>query len=595
MRVHWLLTGFLCALAVTATPARVHGGQGDGDETDSILARELAARKIVWQSERQPIEDSERVGLVHILAINDFHGQLSASRRIENRPVGGASVLASYLKTAQDTPSSSNAPERTVIVHAGDHVGASTPESSFFQDEPSITFLNLLANPHCTYTDRMNPRCNMVGTLGNHEFDEGKAEMLRLIRGGTHQSGPFFEDPYRGARFPYISANAVDKVSRQPILPPFVIKEIDGVRLAFIGAVLKETPTIVSPTGVEGLAFLDETESINRYVEPLRKTEGIHTFIVLIHQGGRQTRYEGTTQPGALMVGQEITKIVQGLDDDVDVVVSGHTHAFTNALVKNRNGKDILVTQALSYGTAYTDIHLAIDRGTGDVIQKSAAVVSTYADAGPGLMPDPAVKQFVSMIEEKVAPLTTRVIGQAGADILRAENDAGESALGNLIADAQRAALKTDFAFMNPGGIRTDVFAGPITYRDLFTVQPFGNSLISMTLTGAQIYDLLNQQWSNQPQRILKVSGLTYTWDSNRPVADRVVEVRQNGSPIDRTAVYSVTTNDFLAAGGDNFSVFLKGKNQTGGPIDLKALVNYLEGFSRPIAAAVEGRIVRIN
>ena len=580
--------------ALTGVAGRFEGGQqGEGDDTDGILMREAAARRISWQAEGKPIEGKDRLGLVKILAINDFHGQLLGGGRIEGRPVGGAAVLASYLKKAQSTPSVSNVAENTVIVHAGDHVGASAPESSFFQDEPSITFLNLLANQHCSYVDRMNPQCNLVGTLGNHEFDEGQGEMLRLIKGGTHRSGPFFENPYRGARFPYVSANVVDKTNGQTILAPFVIKEVDGVRLAFIGAVLKETPTIVTSTGVEGLAFLDESESINRYVGQLRQTEGIHTFIVLIHQGGRQTSYAGPTQPGAIMTGQEITRIIERLD--VDVVVSGHSHAFTNALVKNRNGKDILVTQALSYGTAYADIRLMIDRATGEVFEKSGAIVSTYADEGPGLIPDPTVKQLVTFAQQKVAPFVTRIIGQAAADITRAENEAGESALGNLIADAQRATLKTDFAFINPGGIRTDVSAGPVTYRDLFTVQPFGNSLVRLTLTGSQIYELLNQQWSNQPQRILKVSGLTYTWDSSRPVGDRVVEVRQNGSPIDRTAIYSVTTNDFLAAGGDNFSVFLKGQNQRGGPIDLKVLISYLEGFSRPFAASIEGRITRVN
>jgi 5'-nucleotidase len=597
MRAQWLLTGVLIVSALATGPYRVHAEpQSDGDETDSALTREFAARTISWQAEGALIEKQHRLGLVNVLAINDFHGHLSAGRRIENRPVGGAAILASYLnEAARITPADIHGFGRTLIVHAGDHVGASTPESSFFQDEPSMTFLNMLANQFCSYTDRMNPRCNMVGTLGNHEFDEGQTEMLRLIMGGTHRSGPFFEDPYRGARFPYISANVVDKISRQPILPPYAIKEIDGVRLAVIGAVLKETPTIVSPAGIEQLAFLAEIESINRYVQRLRETEGIHAFIILIHQGGRQTPYEGPTQPGAVMVGQEITKIVEGLDDDVDVVISGHSHAFTNALVKNRNGRDILVTQALSYGTAYADIRLVIDRDTGDVINKSAAVVSVYADAGPGLTPDAGVKELISMLEERVAPIATRVIGQASTNIPRAENEAGESALGNLIADAQRAALKADFAFMNPGGIRTDVLSGTITYRDLFAVQPFANSLVSMTLTGEQIYELLNQQWSNQPQRILKVSGLTYTWDHSRPVNDRVVEVRQCGKAIERTALYTVATNDFLAAGGDNFSVFLKGKNQVGGPIDLKALVSYLEGFSRPIVAAIEGRIERLN
>jgi 5'-nucleotidase len=592
MRSEGVLIGVL-VFALAAIP--VHGEESDADESDSVLTREFAAKRISWEAEEALDHDHHRRARVNILAINDFHGHLSADRRIENRPVGGAAVLASYLKQAQSAHTGRNGVGRTLIVHAGDHVGASPPESSFFQDEPSMTFLNMLANEYCSDTDRMNPRCDLVGTLGNHEFDEGQTELLRLINGGTHTSGPFLDAPYRGARFPYISANVVDKVSRQPIVPPYVIKEVDGVRLAFIGAVLKETPTIVSPRGIEQLAFLDEIDSINRSVERLRHVEGIHAFVVLIHQGGRQTTYEGPTQPGAIMVGQEITRIVEGLDDDVDVVVSGHSHAFTNALVKNRNGKEVLVTQALSYGTAYADMRLDVDRRTGEVIKKSAAIVSTYADAGPGLNPDPAVKALVSMIEERVAPIVTRVIGQAAADITRAENEAGESALGNVIADAQRAALKTDFAFMNPGGIRKDLLAGTITYRDLFAVQPFGNSLVSMRLTGAQIYALLNQQWSNHPQRILKVSGLTYTWDNTRPLYDRVIEVRQQGKPIDRTAVYTVATNDFLAAGGDKFSVFLQGKEQVGGPIDLKALISYIKDFTGPITAGIDGRIQRLN
>ena len=526
--------------------------------------------------------------VVKILAINDFHGQLTTNRR-GPRPMGGAAVLASYLRAAQP----GDWPERTFIVHAGDHVGASPPESSFFQDEPSIMWLNVLANQYCTYTDRMHPRCNMIGTPGNHKFDEGQTEMIRLIEGGTHRSGPFLQNPYLGARFPYISANVVDKDSREPILPPFVVKEVNGTRLAFIGAVLKETPSLVMSTGIAGLAFLDEAESINRYVRQLRDDQGLRAFVVLIHQGGRQTPYEGTTRPGDLMGGQAIMKIIDRLDDDVDVVVSGHSHEFTNAVVKNRNGKDLLVTQAFASGTAYADIRLMISRRSGEVAEKSAAIVTTYADEGPGLSPDPEVKKLVTQVETQVAPLAMRGIGEAAADIVRAENLAGESALGNLIADAQRAALGTDFAFMNPGGIRTDLRKGSLVFRDLFAVQPFGNSLVRMTLTGHQIYDLLNQQWSNQPPRILNVSGLTYTWDHDRAVGDRVVEVQKNGAPIDRAAVYSVTVNDFLAAGGDNFTVFLKGDRQTIGPIDLKALVAYLQGLPQPFRASIEGRITR--
>jgi 5'-nucleotidase len=609
MRLQWLLAMVLCALtgsvqdlaSLPAFSTWIHPPRAipelhqTDDEDESISLREAAARTIAWSNTRSTADGSAGLEGVTILAINDFHGHLSAGLQVGSRPVGGAAGLASYLRAAQRKAESATGPNRTFLVHAGDHVGASPPESSLFQDEPSIAFFNSFGNRHCSYTDRLNPHCNLVGTPGNHEFDEGQAEMLRLITGGTHRSGPFVDNPYNGARFPYVSANVVDKVTGEPILPPFVIKEVAGLRLAFIGAVLKDTPSVVSPPGVAGLRFLDEATSINRYVKRLRDTEGIRAFVVLIHQGGRQTAYEGVTQPHDVGLGQSIEHIVFELDNDVDVVVSGHTHSFTNALVKNRHGYEILVTQAFSAGTAYGHIEVTLDRETGDMVQKRAAIVTTYTDAGPGLTPDPEVTRLVATVEAKVAPLVTRVIGRAAVDILRAQNPAGESALGNLIADAQRMALGTDFAFMNPGGIRTDVRSGTITYRDLFTVQPFGNNLVRMYLTGQQVYDLLAQQWESEPPRMLHVSGLTYTWDQNRSVSDRIVEIRKSGIPLDRAAVYSVTVNDFLAAGGDRFAVLTHGSDRTGGPIDLKALVTYVRSLPQPFSALVEDRITRLH
>jgi len=501
-------------------------------------------------------------------------------------------VLAAYLNAAQ-----AGMEDRTFIVHAGDHVGASPPASALLQDEPSITFLNLLANKHCKYQRPTDAKCNVVGTLGNHEFDEGKDELLRLLDGGNHATGPFLEDPYRGAKFPYVCANVVRTATNEPLLDPYVIKKINGVRIAFIGVVLRQTPTIVTPSGVAGLTFLDEADAINRYVKQL-KADGVRSIVILIHQGGRQTTYQGPTQPSATVVdGTDIRDIVNRLDDEVDVVVSGHAHSFTNALLKNKNGKEILVTQAFSASTAYADIDLEIDKKSRDVVAKSASIITTFADAGPGLTPDLEVAQLVARAEQTVAPLVNQVIGQAAGDILQAENSAGESALGNLIADSQRAAVQVDFAFMNPGGIRTDIRAGEVTWGELFAVQPFGNSLVKLNLTGQQVYDLLNQQWA-APQpfpRILKTSGLTYTWDNNRPANDRIVEIRKNGVPLDRGATYSVVVNNFLAAGGDNFTVLLQGTTQVGGPIDLDALISYIKSLPQPFSAAIEGRITRLN
>lgn len=553
------------------------------EENETVALREAAAQPVVWRSEAADGRP-DRFTQIRILGINDFHGYLSAGQRVEGRPVGGAAVLASYLNTAAPT----------FIVHAGDHVGASPPESSFFQDEPSIAFFNLLGNRHCSFENRMDARCNLVGTPGNHEFDEGTKELLRLIEGGNHPTGPFFDAVYRGTTFPYVSSNVVDHASGRTILPPFVIKEAGGVKLAFIGATLKETPSIVPPTGIADLRFLDEASSINAIIRRLQE-EGLHAFVVLIHQGGKQPAYQGMTLPDGAVDGQELADIVWKLDDDVDVVVSGHSHSFTNALLKNRHGKEILVTQAFSYGTAYADIQVAIDRGTGDVVEKRAAIVTAYADEGPGLTPDPQVARLVAQAEATAAPRAQRRIAAAAKPISRVENEAGESALGDLIADAQRAALDTDFAFMNPGGIRTDLPAGPLTYRDLFAVHPFGNNLVRMSLTGQEIYDLLNQQWVGQIQpRILKISGLTYTWDSHRPIGDRIVDISRNGSRLDRESQYSVTVNDFLAEGGDNFSLLKRGRHRKGGPVDVDALIAHVTSLPQPFNPPAQGRISRL-
>jgi 5'-nucleotidase len=593
-RISALLLSLLLALGSSALRAEVHQCQNHGDDEDDVHHRAHAAERVEWRGALAA--DSVRVKL---LAINDFHGQLSAGRRVSNRPVGSAGVLASYLKTAQ-----AGMEEATVIVHAGDHVGATPPSSALLQDEPAVTFLNQLANEHCKYPEREHGKrkraewesdCNLVGTLGNHEFDEGVTELRRLLDGGNHANGPFLENPWRGARFPYVSANVVDAATGRPILPPYVIKKIDGMPVAFIGAVLRATPTIVTPSGVAGVKFLDEADAINGYIPELRR-RNVHAIVVLIHQGGRQNTYEGptTVMPGT--VSGDIVEIVNRLHDDVDVVVSGHWHSFTNALLNNANGKPILVTQAFSSGTAYADIDLEISRASRDVVAKSASVVTTWADAGPGLTPDFAALQLTAAAETRVAPLVNQLIGVAAADITRTENAAGESALGNLIADAQRAAMGTDFAFMNPGGIRADIAAGDVTWGELFTVQPFGNSLVKMELTGQQIYDLLEQQWAGQSfARILKTSGLSYAWNAAAPVGSRIVSVQRNGVALDKAATYSVTVNSFLADGGDNFLVLKAGTSRVGGPVDLDALITYVKAQAQPFSASIESRIQRQN
>ena len=429
--------------------------------------------------------------------------------------------------------------------------------------------------------------------MGNHEFDEGVLEMKRLIYGGNHPDGPFLDDPYQGATFPYVVANVVSEKDDKPILPPYIIKHIMGMPMAFIGAVLKETPTMVPPSGVAGLKFLDAAEAINSYI-PALKAQQVRAIVVLLHQGGFQSHYRGQTNPGAVVTGP-IVDIVKRLDDEVDVVLNGHTHKFTNALLKNRNGKEMLVTQAYSAGMAYADITVEIDRTTKDIVSKTAAIVTTYADRGPGLSPDASAAKLVARADGKVGPVVTQVVATAAAGLTRTKT--GESALGNLIADAHREAMGTDFAFVNPGGIRANLRAGQITWGELFTVQPFKNPLIKMELTGQQIYDLLNQQFAPYQtyDRILQVSGLSYCWDARRPDNDRIIEIRQGGAAIDRTVTYTVTVNSFLAEGGDKFSVFTAGRNRVAGPEDLEALVSYVKKLPQPFKATKEGRIQRLN
>jgi 5'-nucleotidase len=593
------------ALGLWSASLLAHGDEShslEADQHDERLenarARSQAAERVRW---RDPAGRRDPIVHVKLLGINDFHGQLSP-RAVGTRPAGGAAVLASYLENA-----SAEASGNAFIIHAGDHVGASPPNSALLQDEPAISVLNTLANKQCVpfslqrrlpdwFEPIAQPRCNLVGTLGNHEFDEGSAELLRLIAGGDHSSGPFLEKHWQGARFPYISANVIGS-NGKTLIPPYTIKSTEGgVSIGIIGAVLKETPTIVTPSGVAGLTFVDEANAINRAASTLRQ-QGIRTLIVTIHQGTTQRSYEGSTDPAAPAISGAIVDIVKRLNDDIDVVISGHAHGFTNALVTNNHGKQILVTQAFSASTAYGDIDLSISRRTGDVVEKSAAIVTTWGDQGPGLTPDAQVASIVAAADERVAPLVNRLIGVSQGALTRTENSAGESPLGNLIADAQRVRTQAQFAFMNPGGIRADLDAGEVTWGELFAIQPFANDLVSMDLTGAQIDLLLEQQWLNQSTpRILKTSGLTYTWDANQPAGDRVYDIRDaSNAVLDPIAIYRVTVNSFMASGGDGFAVLPLGTNRVVGPVDLNALVDYIGSLTQPFTAQIEGRIQRAD
>ena len=489
---------------------------------------------------------------VQLLGINDFHGQLDVTRNVGGRAVGRADYLAAYLKQREAEN------KNTLLVHAGDMVGASSPVSALLQDEPTIEFLNKLGFD--------------VGVPGNHEFDEGVDEMLRLIYGGTHPKTGYF----RGADFPYVSANVIDKKTGKPILPPYIIKRINGVRIGFIGVTLSDTPTIVIPSGVAGVTFTDEAEAINEAVKQLKR-RGVRAIVVLAHNPG-VSNIDGSNASG------EIIEIAKTVDDEVDVIFAGHNHAYLNAEV---DGK--LLVQSYAYGTAFSDVDLKIDRRTKDVVAKKAEIVTTYQDS---IKPDPEITKLINKYEAKVAPIINQVIGTAKTTITNVQNASGESALGNLIADAQRAAMKTDFVFMNPGGIRANIEQGEVTWGELYNVQPFGNQLVKMTMTGGQIRKLLNQQWQSNQTRMLQISGLTYTWDASKPIGEKVVDIYlPDGTKLDPNSEYTVTVNSFLADGGDNFTVFTEGKNREVGPVDLDALIHYIQQLPQPFDAHIEGRI----
>jgi 5'-nucleotidase len=572
---------------------------------------------------------------VQLLAINDFHGNLEpptgSSGLVGTTAAGGAEYLATNLKN--DITANPN----SLVIAAGDLIGASPLLSALFHDEPTIESLNLM---------------NMtVSSVGNHEFDEGAAELLRMQKGGCHPTDKCQDgDGFAGAKFDYLSANvlklptAADKAAvtkyntvqkaklkahkttcakkankrkatckkafkiklkaapvAAPLLPATSIKTVGGVKIGFIGETLKETPTIVTPTGVAGLQFLDEATVANQYAAQLKK-QGVNTIVLLIHQGGQQN--PAADPNGCVNFSGDLVPIINKLSADIDVVASAHTHQFYNCTI---NGK--LVTSASSFGRMITRINLGIDSATGKVVTKSAdnqIAVRTVA-------PDAQQTALITKYRNLSAAQANKLVGSITADLTRTTNSAGESALGDVIADAQLAATSPAnkggavVAFMNPGGIRSDLaFAsqsggeqpGQITYSEAFTVQPFSNVMSVVTMTGDMIKRLLEQQFDNPStgqDRILQVSnGFTYSYDRTKPAGQRVdaSSIKINGTVVGAATQYRVAMNNFLQTGGDGFAVFKEGTNLLGGDIDLDAFVAYLTAKA-PVAPGPRNRITR--
>jgi 5'-nucleotidase len=524
---------------------------------------------------------------LRILAINDFHGNLrppaggiaiadpaDKTKKIAV-PAGGAEHMATLLKQLRGEA------RHTVFVAAGDLIGASPLLSAMFHDEPTIESLSMMGLE--------------IAAVGNHEFDEGKDELLRMQNGGCHPAdgcqGPH---PFEGAKFRYLAASTIETASGKSLFPPYAIREFGGIPIAFIGLTLKGTPEIVSPAGTAGLEFRDEAETVNALVPEL-KARGVEAIVVLIHEGGIPTG-DYNECPG---ISGPIVDIIRKFDRAVDVVITGHTH---RAYVCEIDGR--LVTSGDKYGTLVTAIDLKLDPASRDVISARAnnVIVRTASTTR-----DPEQTALIESYDRLAAPIANRRAGLVTQTLSRVPNEAGESVLGDIIADAQLAATRSDetggavIAFTNPGGIRSDITGkddGAVSYADVFASQPFRNQLVTLTLTGAQIKAMLEQQWRdpNRP-RILQVSnGFSYAWDGAGPDGGRVIAARMSlqGQRIDAAKSYRVTVNNYLAAGGDGFAVLKDGAAPLYGGYDADALYGYFRANS-PVIPAPAGRIARIN
>lgn len=561
---------------------------------DLMKARKLSAVERSRIMKAAARSDVGRTLTVKVIAFNDFHGYIKAREGSSNNPGAGSFAFkVGELRAANPLHA---------LVSAGDLIGASPLTSALFKDEPTIEIMNRLGLD--------------VNVIGNHELDEGKAELLRIQHGGNHPSDAFSglglaadlkAGQFAGAKFPILSANVIDTASGKTLLPAYRFKSFLGNKVAFVGATLRSTPTIVSPSGVEGLTFADEADSINALV-PAITAQGTRAIVAVIHQGGNVSASNCVTGP--------IVEIVNRLHPEVDLVLTGHTHQEYNCLVNNMAGKPVRVTSSSQYARRLGNIDLTLDTASKNVLATAAVnvVVPVPAAANNSVPEDASVLEVVNHYDALAAVPKSRVIGKITSAISRSQNSAGESALGDVIADAQLDATddagsgQAVVAFMNPGGIRANLpynlasagfpFDGAVTYGDAFTVQPFGNSLVTMTLTGAQIKTLLETQFNGcngqTAQRILQVSaGFNYAYTAANACNNRVTSMSIHGIPVNPAAAYRVTVNSFLADGGDSFAVLKDGTDRLGGAVDTDAFEAYLQANPAGVAPGPRNRITR--
>ena len=551
-------------------------------------------------------EEKAQTTEVQILGLNDFHGNLEPPTGSGGRIgfltgpttpptlcvaptcylAGGVEYLATHVRNLRATN------PNTLFVSAGDLIGATPLISALFHDEPTIEAFNLMGLDY--------------NGVGNHEFDEGVDELLRMQNGGCHPvDGCQDGDPFGGASFDFLAANVKYKSNGETIFPGYAIRHFQGIKVGIIGMTLEGTPSIVSPAGISHVDFLDEADTVNDLV-PVLKQQGIETIVVLLHEGGN-TSVAGNGAGGdptainqCINTTGAIPPIVDRMDDEVDVVVTGHTNWAINCVM---DGK--IVTGAAHQGRLVTDIDLTISRASKDVV--SARVNNHIVTRDVPLAAD--LTALVAKYKTLSAPIANRVIGKITATITRTANAAGESALGDVIADAQLLATTpanlggAQIAFMNAGGIRADLTFGQIsgseapgevTYGEMFTVQPFGNSMVTMTLNGAQIDSLLEQQFAGGIGILQVSNGFAYTRSTSAPVGSKVSNITLNGLPISPGTNYRVTVNSFLADGGDNYTILRDGTDRLGGEVDTDALEKYFQANPAGVAPGPQNRITLV-
>jgi len=542
-----------------------------------------AAPVVAAYAQQSAAPSDARVELT-ILAINDFHGNLKppeggiviadpagGSQKIKV-PAGGSEHLATLVKNLRAER------RNTIFVAAGDIIGASPLLSALFHDEPTVESLSAMGLE--------------VSAVGNHEFDKGKTELLRMQNGGCSPDGGCRgPHPFMGATFRYLAASTVDRGTGQTLFPPSIVKEFDGVPVAFIGLTLKGTPEIVTPSGVAGLEFRDEADTVNALV-PQLEARGIAAIVVLIHEGGFPTG-DYNECPG---ISGPIVDIVKRLDKAIAVVVSGHTHRAYNCQIDGR-----LVTSGDKYGTILTRIDVTLDRST----RRIATARADNIIVGSEVAKDAEQTALITAYDRLAKPLADRKVGTVTATLTQQPNPAGETVLGDIIADSHLAATTSPetggavIAFTNPGGVRTEIGkngGGDVSFGELFACQPFNNLLVTLTLRGAQIKALLEQQWQSQT-RILHVSrGFAYTWYAGQPLGERVPadQITLDGKPLDPAAPYHVTVNSFLADGGDGFTVLKQGTDRRIGKFDVEALDMYFQA-NTPLSPGPLNRIRRVD